>query len=96
MEYTNEEAVREAVKKYYGKTLSTNHDLKTSACTQAGRLHHIIEKIIGTYIPDEILEKYYGCGGCIPLGIEGLNILDLGSGSGQQVKTKFMFKNQNV
>ena len=60
MEYTNEDVVRDAVKKYYGETLQTKDDLKTSACTQAGRLHHLIEQIIANDIPDEILEKYYG------------------------------------
>jgi len=83
MEYTNEEVVRDAVKKYYGETLQTKDDLKTTACTQAGRLHYLIEQIIANDIPDEILEKYYGCGGCIPMGCQGLNMLDLGSGSGR-------------
>ena len=34
-------------------------------------------------IPKEILEKFYGCGNPVPLGIEGLTVLDLGSGSGR-------------
>jgi len=34
-------------------------------------------------IPDIIISKYYGCGTPIPFGIEGLNVLDLGSGSGR-------------
>jgi len=34
-------------------------------------------------IPDEIMTKFYGCGSPIPFGIEGLRVLDLGSGSGR-------------
>jgi len=34
-------------------------------------------------IPQEILEKFYGCGSPLPMGIQGLNVLDLGSGSGR-------------
>lgn len=29
------------------------------------------------------MKKFYGCGNPIPLGIEGLSVLDLGSGSGR-------------
>lgn len=34
-------------------------------------------------VPDEVVERYYGCGSTIPMGIEGLDVLDLGSGSGR-------------
>lgn len=34
-------------------------------------------------LPKEILEKFYGCGTPVPLGIEGLRVLDLGSGTGR-------------
>ena len=67
---------------YYGKVLSTNKDLKTSACTAAGRPHPYVQKIIKN-IPIEVREKFYGCGAPLPLGIEGLRVLDLGSGSGR-------------
>lgn len=29
------------------------------------------------------MDKFYGCGAPLPLGIEGLRVLDLGSGSGR-------------
>jgi ubiquinone/menaquinone biosynthesis C-methylase UbiE len=29
------------------------------------------------------LRRFYGCGAPVPLGIEGLRVLDLGSGSGR-------------
>lgn len=34
-------------------------------------------------VPAAVRAKYYGCGSAVPLGIHGLSILDLGSGSGQ-------------
>lgn len=34
-------------------------------------------------IPNEIMTKFYGCGSPLPFGIEGLRVLDLGSGSGR-------------
>ena len=34
-------------------------------------------------IPEEVTSKFYGCGSPLPLGIEGLKVLDLGSGSGR-------------
>lgn len=70
------------VKEYYGKILESTKSLKTSACTLSNRPSDIILNIMSK-IPDEIKNKFYGCGSTIPMGIEGLNILDLGSGSGQ-------------
>jgi ubiquinone/menaquinone biosynthesis C-methylase UbiE len=29
------------------------------------------------------MDKFYGCGAPVPLGIDGLRVLDLGSGSGR-------------
>ncbi|CAG9466402.1 unnamed protein product [Pedinophyceae sp. YPF-701] len=72
----------EATQKYYGKVLETSKDLKTSACTAAGKPHRrIIESL--KKVPDEIKAKFYGCGAPLPLGIQGLRVLDLGSGSGR-------------
>jgi len=72
----------DVVKDYYGKVLETSKDLKTSACTAAGSPHPAIVKIM-RQIPDEIVSKFYGCGAPLPLGISGLRVLDLGSGSGR-------------
>jgi hypothetical protein len=41
--------------------LSTSKDLKTSACTAAGRPHPKILEIFKK-IPTEVMEKFYGCG----------------------------------
>ena len=34
-------------------------------------------------LPEEVVSKFYGCGAPLPLGIQGLHVLDLGSGSGR-------------
>ena len=34
-------------------------------------------------VPAEVLDKFYGCGAPLPAGIDGLTVLDLGSGSGR-------------
>ena len=70
------------VKEYYGKTLETSKDLKTSACTAAGRPHQNVVAIL-RQVPNEVKAKFYGCGAPLPLGIDGLRVLDLGSGSGR-------------
>jgi arsenite methyltransferase len=75
--------VTDSVAEYYGKVLSTQKDLKTSACTASSRpsarLRALIDKV-----PSEITDKFYGCGTPLPSGgIEGLTVLDLGSGSGR-------------
>ncbi|MHC4843671.1 MAG: methyltransferase domain-containing protein [Planctomycetota bacterium] len=70
------------VKEYYGQVLKKSDDLKTNACcAPLGPPAHIAEAL--ELINDEIKDKYYGCGSPIPLSIEGLNILDLGCGTGR-------------
>lgn len=74
--------VIESTREYYSTVLSTSADLKTSACTTAGKPPaHILQLLRG--IPAEVLAKYYGCGNPVPLGINGATILDLGCGSGR-------------
>jgi len=70
------------VSKYYGETLQTSVDLKTTACATPYALPKAIREILGK-VPDEIKAKYYGCGSPTPQGIAGLRVLDLGSGSGR-------------
>ena len=69
------------VQDYYGTQLQTSQDLLTNACcTDDIPLAH--RRILSQLEP-EVLEKYYGCGVCIPEAIEGITVLDLGSGSGR-------------
>ncbi len=74
----------EQVKEYYGKVLSSQKDLQTSACCSTESLPTRHREILGQ-IEDEILEKFYGCGSPIPPAIEGCTVLDLGSGTGRDV-----------
>lgn len=70
------------VQEYYGKTLQKSQDLKTNACGTNIEYPKNIKSILST-IHDEVMAKYYGCGLTIPNKLEGLKLLDLGSGSGR-------------
>jgi arsenite methyltransferase len=70
------------VSEYYGSTLEKSDDLKTNACCTVKCYPEHIRKGLAL-IHDEVLEKYYGCGLTIPEELEGLRVLDLGSGSGR-------------
>ena len=67
---------------YYGKVLQSTKDLKTSACIAAGKPHPLLRGLMAR-LPEEVQSRFYGCGVPVPLGIEGLRVLDLGSGSGR-------------
>ena len=70
------------VQQYYSESLTSTEDLQTNACcTMSPPPKHIRDTI--SMIHDEVLDKYYGCGLTIPYQLEGLKILDLGSGSGR-------------
>lgn len=72
----------DAVKDYYGKTLKSSEDLKTSACCDCATLPAYLERLLGNVHP-EVSAKYYGCGLVAPSALEGRRVLDLGSGSGR-------------
>eukprot|EP01083_Nonionella_stella_P174374 604273_1 len=92
-----DESVYKMVQEYYGKTLQASSDLKTNACCTAGRPPDIIMEALKN-VPEEIKNKYYGCGSPLPFGIEGLDVLDLGSGSGRDcyVAANLVGKNGSV
>ena len=74
--------IHKEVKAYYGTELQNSEDLKTNACcTLTKPPKHILEAL--SLVADEVQAKYYGCGLTIPSAIDGLKILDLGSGSGR-------------
>jgi ubiquinone/menaquinone biosynthesis C-methylase UbiE len=76
------ENIHEEVQAYYGEELQQSEDLKTNACcTLTKPPKHILEAL--RLVADEVQSKYYGCGLTIPENVQGLRILDLGSGSGR-------------
>lgn len=74
----------ESVQEYYGETLQSSADLQTNACCTAGDVPDHLKAVLSK-IHDEVLSKYYGCGLIAPDALEGMRILDLGSGSGRDV-----------
>ncbi|MEN8821252.1 MAG: methyltransferase domain-containing protein [Abyssibacter sp.] len=73
---------RAGVQDYYGQVLQGSDDLKTNACcTSASPPRHVREAL--SQVHDEVLMKYYGCGLAIPDQLDGMRVLDLGSGSGR-------------
>ncbi len=74
--------MHDAVRTYYGQTLQTNADLKTSACCSTEDLP-ARHKALLALVPDEVMETFYGCGSPIPAALDGCTVLDLGCGSGR-------------
>lgn len=70
------------VKDYYGKTLKSSDDLKTSACCEGAAPPARLQRLLGNVHP-EVSAKYYGCGLVAPTALAGRRVLDLGSGSGR-------------
>jgi SAM-dependent methyltransferase len=70
------------VQKYYGQTLESSADLKTSACCTADAPPDHLTSVLAKIHP-EVSSRYYGCGLLAPEQLAGLSILDLGSGSGR-------------
>lgn len=75
--------MREDVQDYYGKQLHSSADLQTNACCDQTPPDHL--KPLLAKLHDEVVTRYYGCGLVAPEQLEGMRILDLGSGSGRDV-----------
>ena len=80
----DQDASRDAVKEYYGKTLRDMSDLQTSACCCTEPLPDAQGEILDL-IDEEIRGRSYGCGSPIPPALEGCTVLDLGCGTGRDV-----------
>lgn len=78
------EDVLDEVKEYYGQVLAGSEDLKTNACTTAGRPPEHVRQALMNVHP-EVISKYYGCGFVAPDLLKGLRVLDLGCGAGRDV-----------
>ncbi|MBT3456844.1 MAG: methyltransferase domain-containing protein [Thiotrichales bacterium] len=72
------------VKEYYGKTLISSNDLKTSACCPTDDISDSLKPLLANIHP-EILSKFYGCGSPIPPNLKDKVVLDLGCGTGRDV-----------
>ncbi len=76
--------ITEEVQFYYGKVLQGSHDLKTDACCTTDTLPAHVKGLLSKIHP-EVSSRYYGCGLVVPEVLDACHILDLGSGSGQDV-----------
>ncbi len=74
--------MKDAVKEYYGKTLQGSDDLKTDACCTDTAMPDFVKQGLSK-IHVEVSGRYYGCGLVMPELLQGMRILDLGSGSGR-------------
>lgn len=77
-------STQQEVQDYYGKQLQGSEDLKTNACCDPASMPEYLKPILAKIHP-EVDSHYYGCGLVIPALLEGLKILDLGSGAGRDV-----------
>ncbi|MGI9290557.1 MAG: methyltransferase domain-containing protein [Gammaproteobacteria bacterium] len=72
------------VQRYYGETLESSEDLKTTACCTAEAPPKHISRLLAE-IHEEVKRRYYGCGLVLPEALNGLRVLDLGCGAGRDV-----------
>ena len=80
----NDSSIEKIVKDYYGKTLKSSSDLRTSACCDSDNLPEEFKEPLKKIHP-EVLSRYYGCGLVAPSLLKGLRVLDIGCGSGRDV-----------
>lgn len=73
------------VQEYYGLTLQSTADLRTTACClPASSLYNSeqLKRALSRVHP-QVTDRFYGCGSPIPPALEGITVLDLGCGSGR-------------
>ncbi|KAJ9517654.1 S-adenosyl-L-methionine-dependent methyltransferase [Haematococcus lacustris] len=78
---SDQQGVKDSVKQYY-TDLTSSKDLLTSACTTCKAPSPDVRAMLKD-VPAEIVDRYYGCGTPLPMGITGLRVLDLGCGTGR-------------
>lgn len=81
---TEQTDIHDKVRDYYGETLKTSADLRTTACCSASAMPRHLRETVSMLHP-EVTEKFYGCGSPIPDVLEGRIALDLGCGTGRDV-----------
>lgn len=79
----SDEAVRESVRDFYGKLVTgrDSHSVPQCPATDKSWPKHIREAAAECH--DDVVSKYFGCGLAIPNFLNGMHVLDLGSGSGR-------------
>ena len=90
----SKEEIKEQVKEYYGKTLSSGYDLKTNACSCDVDAIPLYQRKVLKLIAPEILDRYYGCGSPLPPQLTNCTILDLGCGTGRDAYSASMLAGQ--
>jgi len=84
MSAASAEALQQGVRHYYGTTLSSSADLRTTACCDASSVPAALKPLLARIHP-EVSARYYGCGLVAPALLDGARVLDLGCGSGRDV-----------
>lgn len=79
---TSLQQTRDDVSEYYGETLQSSDDLKTSACCPIDAMPEFMKPLLAKVHP-EVSARFYGCGSPIPPALEGKTVLDLGCGTGR-------------
>ncbi len=79
---TSAEAQQAAVRSYYGETLQSSNDLRTTACCSVDAMPQPLRALLSRLHP-EVRERFYGCGSPLPPVLDGMTVLDLGCGSGR-------------
>lgn len=76
--------VRDDVRDYYGETLASSADLRTTACCSISAMPLYLRETSALLHP-QVTERFYGCGSPIPPALAGATVLDLGCGTGRDV-----------
>ncbi|EIL99492.1 arsenite methyltransferase [Rhodanobacter denitrificans] len=76
------EEQQSAVRSYYGETLQSSNDLRTTACCSIDAIPVHLRAILAQLHP-EVRDRFYGCGSPLPPALDGMTVLDLGCGSGR-------------
>jgi arsenite methyltransferase len=79
---TSAVAHQSAVRSYYGETLQSSSDLRTTACCSIGAMPEPLRTILPRLHP-QVRDRFYGCGSPLPPALDGMTVLDLGCGSGR-------------